>query len=67
MNDMFKLAALWDLNNLDNFHWSIMIGYGNTGSYIPKICPKMLVTSGHFIFSPFFKRVIHFSLRNSKV
>ena len=25
---------------------------------------KMLVMSGHFIFSPFFKGVIHFSLRN---
>jgi hypothetical protein len=31
MNDMFKLGALWGLN-IDNFHWSIMIGYGNTGS-----------------------------------
>ena len=32
-----------------------MIGYGNTGSYIPKICQKMHVTSGYFIFSPFLK------------
>jgi hypothetical protein len=29
-----------------------MIGYVNTGSYTPKICPKMLVMSCHFIFPP---------------
>jgi hypothetical protein len=34
-----------------------MIGYGNTGSYIPKNCPKMPVMSGHFIFSPFYTPV----------
>jgi hypothetical protein len=38
-----------------NFHWSVMIGYRNTGSYIPKICQKMLVMSGHFISSLFWR------------
>jgi hypothetical protein len=37
----------------DNFQGSIMIGYGNTGSYIPKIFQKMLATSSHLIFSLF--------------
>jgi len=60
MNDMFKLGALW-INIIDKSQWSIMIGYGNSGSYIPQICPK-----NAYIF-PVFKGVIHFSLRNSKV
>jgi hypothetical protein len=39
---------------MDNFNWSNMIGYGNTGSYISHVCQKMHVASGHFIFSPFY-------------
>lgn len=55
MNNMFKLGALWGLNNRKLSLVYYDNGYGNTGSYIPTICQKMLVMSGHFIFSPFLK------------
>jgi len=49
---MFKLKVHYGVETIDNFHWSIMIGYGNT---YPKFAKKMLVMSGHFIFSPVVK------------
>jgi hypothetical protein len=66
MNDMFKLGALW-INIIDKFQWSIMIGYGNSDSYIPQICPKNACNERPLHIFPVFKGVIHFSLRNSKV
>ena len=64
---MFKLRILWDLNKLmDSFQWSIMIGYGNTGSYVyPKFAKKRHVISGHFIFPLLLKVYYFFSLRNN--
>ena len=39
---------------MDNFQWSIMIGYGNTGSYIPKICQKNACSEWPLHIFPFF-------------
>ena len=56
MNDMFKLGVL----TIDNFHWYIMIGYGNVGSYIPKICPNNACNEWPLHIFPFFKGVLLF-------
>jgi hypothetical protein len=59
---MFKLRILWDLNKLmDSFQWSIMIGYGNTGSYVyPKFAKKKACNKWPLHISPLVKGVILF-------